>query len=87
MSEQLYKSSIIYLGLNARTCLQGFVNNKGLDQPSHLCSLISAFIIHLLNSIISRLATSEISIFWLVYVAEQSGLNLTLSETLKTGLS
>ena len=40
-----------------------FVNNKGADQPSHLRSLISAFVIRLLQSIISKFATSEISIY------------------------
>ena len=49
------------------------------------CSLISTFVIRLLESIISRLATSKISIFLLVSVAEQAGFNLTLSETPKTG--
>ena len=39
------------------------VNNKGADQRAHLGSLFSAFVIRLLESIISRLATSEISIF------------------------
>ena len=48
-------------------------------------SLISAFVIRLMESIISRLATGENSIFELVSVAEQAGLNLTLSETSKTG--
>ena len=37
--------------------------NKGADQPAHPHSLISAFIIRLLESIISMFATSEISIF------------------------
>ena len=46
-----------------KTCLWGFVNNKDADQPAHLRSLISAFVIGLLESTISRLATSEISIF------------------------
>ena len=62
-----------------------FVNNKGADQPAHPRSLISAFVIHLLESIISRLARSEISIFQLVSVTEQAGLKLTVSETPKTG--
>ena len=39
----------------------GFANNKGADQPAHLRSLISAFVIHLLESIISKLVTSKIS--------------------------
>ena len=30
------------------TCLQGFADNKGPDQPVHLRSLISTFIIHYL---------------------------------------
>ena len=47
-----------------KTCLRGSANNKVADQPGHPRSLIStAFVIHLLESIISRLATSEISIF------------------------
>ena len=61
------------------------MNNKGADQPAPPPGLISAFDIHLLESIISGLATSEISIFYLVSVAEETGLSLTLSETPKTG--
>ena len=45
------------------TCLQGFAKIKGSDQPEHRRSLISAFVIPTLESIISRLATSEISLF------------------------
>ena len=63
----------------------GFSNNKGTDQPAHRYSLISAFVILILESIISRLATSEISIFLLVCVAEQAGLNLSLTEIPQTG--
>ena len=39
---------------------QGFANNKDPDQPVHLRRLISAFVIRLLDGIISKLATSEI---------------------------
>ena len=46
-----------------KTCFLWFANNKGADQPVHLRSLISAFVICILESIISRLATSEMSIF------------------------
>ena len=46
-----------------KTCLWWFANNKGADQPAHPCSLISAFVIRVLESIISRLVMSEISIF------------------------
>ena len=67
------------------TCLRGFANNTGADQPAHPRRLISAFVIRLSRSIISRLATSEISIFWLISEAEETGLKLALSETPKTG--
>ena len=41
----------------------GFANNKGADQPAHMCRLIGAFVIH----------------------AEETGLSLAVSKTLKTG--
>ena len=47
--------------------------------------LISAFVIHLLESVISKLAASKFSSFYLVSIAEEAGLSLTLSETPKTG--
>ena len=62
----------------------GFANNKSADQSAHPQILISAFVICLLESIISRLASSEIPIFCLVSVAEQVDLYLILPETLKT---
>ena len=43
-----------------KTCLRGFAHNKDADQPSHPRSLISAIIICLYESIISRLAMSDI---------------------------
>ena len=46
-----------------KTCLRGFVNNTGADQPAHLRSLISSFVIRFLERIIYNLATGEISIF------------------------
>ena len=46
-----------------KTCLRGFANNKGPDQPVHLRRLVSAFVIRLLENIISQLASSKISIF------------------------
>ena len=36
-----------------KSCLPGFAKNKGADQPVHPRSLISAFVIRLLESIIS----------------------------------
>ena len=46
-----------------KTCLLRFANNKDTDQPAHMRSLISAFVIRSLESITSKLATSEILIF------------------------
>ena len=59
-------SHTIHPGLNGprrkKTCLRGFANNKGADQPGHPCSLISTFIIRLFEIITSKLATSKFSI-------------------------
>ena len=34
-----------------KTCFMSYVNNKGTDQPAHPQSLISAVVIHCLDSI------------------------------------
>ena len=68
-----------------KPCLRGLPNNTGADQPVHPRSLISAFVIRFMESIICKLAAGESSIFQLVSVAEETGLKLTLSETPKTG--
>ena len=81
----MLKKIIEYGPRRQKTCLPGFANNTGADQPAHPHSLIRAFVICFLESIISKLATGEISIFQLVSVAEETGLNLALSETSKTG--
>ena len=59
--------------------------NKGAGQPAHPISLISAFVVRCLDSKIPILAKSKISKLKLVSVLEQSGLNLTCSQTPKTG--
>ena len=59
-----------------KTCLRGFANNTGADQPAHPLSLISTFVICFLESIICKLGTG---------VAEETGLKFALSETPKTG--
>ena len=38
-----------------------YANNKGADQPAHPRSLISAFIVRYVDSIIPKLAKSNIS--------------------------
>ena len=56
-----------------------------MDQLAHPRSLISVFAIHLLNSIILKLAPSEVSLFYLVSVPEKAGFGMILSVTLETG--
>ena len=60
-------------------------NNKGTDQPAHLRSLISTFIVRCLESTICIFVLSKVSRPKLVSVAEQAGLSLTWSQTPKTG--
>ena len=52
-----------YMSLNTKKPAFGVGTNKGTDQPAHPPRLIRAFVIRLLESIISKLATGEISIF------------------------
>ena len=40
-----------------------FANNKSADQPAHLHRLISTFVVHFLESMISKLASGEIKFF------------------------
>ena len=54
---------MIYGPRREKTCLRGFAINTGTDQPAHPRSLISAFVIRFLKSIISKLALREILIF------------------------
>ena len=74
-------TSLIIGPRREKTCFRGFANSTGADSPAHPRSLISAFVIRVLESTISKLATSEIS----VSVAEETGFSLALSETPKTG--
>ena len=62
-------------------CLMSYANNKGAAQPAHPRSLISAFVVRCLDSIISLDSIAEISRLWLVSVAAQAGLCLAWSET------
>ena len=53
----------LYEGRDARKpVFGGFANNKGADQPAHQRNLVSAFVIRSLESIIFRIALSEIFI-------------------------
>ena len=70
------------MGLDASS---EFANNKETDQPAHSRNLISTFVIHMLESIISELGTSKYSMFYLDSLAEQVCLGMAWSETQKTG--
>ena len=52
----------VCMGIDAKSLFFRFANSKGADQTALRRSLISAFVIRLLESIISKLATGEISI-------------------------
>ena len=52
--------------------LVSYANNKGADQPAHLRSLISAFVVRCLDSIISLDSIAEISSLYLASVAAQA---------------
>ena len=49
-----------------------YANNIGADQPAHPCSLISAFVVCCLDSIIPLVSISAISRLQLVLVAAQA---------------
>ena len=67
---QFYQSCLNYIWAQSRENLSsGVCEQQRADQPAHPRSLISAFVIHSLQSIISRLATSQILSFYLVSVA------------------
>ena len=69
-----YRRPTLNLQRGTRVILSSVsANNKGADQLAHRRSLISAFAIHLLNSIILKLAPCQISLFCLVSVAEKTG--------------
>ena len=61
-------------------CLMSYANNKGADQPAHLRSLISAFVVCCLDSVMSIVYATKISSLLLASVAEQASLSLTWSE-------
>ena len=75
-----------YMGLNARKPVFGVLLITQVQTSLRIHAVWSApFFIHFLESTICKLATGEIFIFYLVSVAEVTGLKLALSETPKTG--
>ena len=49
----------MYEAGHEKMCLMSYVNNKGADQPAHPRSLINAFVVHCLDSIISLDSMAE----------------------------
>ena len=70
-----------------KTCLMSYANNKGADQPAHPRSLIDAFVVRCLDSVMSLVSVTKVpspllaSVASVASVAEQSSLSLTWSET------
>ena len=46
-----------------KMCLMPYANNKSADQPAHLCSLISAFVVCCKDRMIPLVYIAEISRF------------------------
>ena len=63
-----------------KMCLMSYANNKGADQPAHPHSLISAFVVRCLDSVMSLVSATKISSFMLASVAVQASLSLSWSE-------
>ena len=66
--------------LHGENLFTRYANNKGTDQPAHLRSLISAFVVCCVNSTIPLVSITEISSLYLASVAVQAGLSLTWLE-------
>ena len=58
-----------------------YANNKGADQSALPRSLISAFVVRSLDSVMSLVSVTKLSSLLLASVAEQASLSLTWSET------
>ena len=63
-----------------KMCLMPYANNKGADQTAHLRSLISAFVVCCLYSVMSLVSVIKISSLMVASIAEQASLSLTWSE-------
>ena len=68
-----------------KTCLMSYANNKGADQPAHTRSLISAFVVHCLDSVMYLASVTKIQSLCIASLAAQAGLSLIWTEIPKTG--
>ena len=53
--------------------------HKGADQPAHLCSLISIFVVHSLDRVISLVPIVALLLLLLTSIAEQASLRQVFS--------
>ena len=81
--EERFSRDLAHLGLDARKPLFGPRDCKQKRRRPD-SAVISVFVIGLVESIISKLARREIAIFYVVSIAEQTGLGMTWLETSKT---
>ena len=72
---------IIFDPGHEKMCLMSYANSKDADQPAHPHSLISAIVVHCLDSVMSLVSVTKNLSLMLASVAEQASLNLTWSET------
>ena len=76
----VYRSKLFEPG-HEKMCLMPYANNEGADHSAHPRSLISAFVVRCLDSVMSLVSVTKISSLLLASVAEQASLSLTWSET------
>ena len=62
-----------------------YAKNKGVDQPIISCSLISAFVVRCLDSMMPLVSIFKVLSLYLASVAAQASLSLLWSQTPKTG--
>ena len=55
----IWSTGRVYGPGHAKPCLEPYANNKGADQPAHLRSLISTFVVRCLVSMICILVISK----------------------------
>ena len=72
---------LLYMSRAMRKRVMSYANNKGAEQPAHSRSLISAFVVRCLASVMSLVSVTKISSLILASIAEQASLCLTWSET------
>ena len=73
----LHRLSLYNWSTSRESQILSKANNKGADEPRHLRSLISAFNLHYLESIVDKLSLCKCSILLIVSVAQQARFSLT----------